>query len=64
MQVVAACVTLVRVTCLEGVPGKGDVGEGDDLAVALSNLKVLEQYHCWRWLKCLALKFSPHDYLP
>ena len=29
-------------TCLEGVPGQGDVCEGDNLAVALPNLKVLE----------------------
>ena len=55
---------MVAMTCLKGAPGKGDVGEGDGLTVALPNLKVLEQHDCWSWLECLPLKFSPHYYLP
>lgn len=52
------------VTCLEGVPGEGDVGEGDDLAIALPNLKVLKQHNCWIWFESLPMELSAHNYLP
>ena len=47
--------------CLESVPGKGDVCEGDDLAVALPNLKVLEQHNGRSWLESLPLELPTHD---
>lgn len=51
------------VTCLEGVAGQGDVGEGDNLAVALPHLKVLEEHQRWGWLEGLPLKLPTHHYL-
>ena len=52
----------MAVTCL--VPGKGDVGQGDDLTVALPKFKVLKQHYCWSRLEGLPLELPPHDYLP
>ena len=53
----------MAVACLEGVPGKRDVCESDDLAVALPNLEVFEEHHRWGWLEGLPLELPPHHYL-
>lgn len=48
---------------LECVPGQGDISKGDDLAVGLPNLKVLEQHLCRGWLEGLTLKLLSHHHL-
>ncbi len=48
---------------LEGVPGQGGVGEGDELLVGLPHLKVLEQHHSRGGFEGLPLKLTPHHNL-
>ena len=55
--------TNVGMTYLESVPGQGDVGESDGLAVGLPHLKVLEQHHSWGGLEGLPFIYAPHDHL-